>query len=516
LARSNVGYVRRMDRVPYQRQCAREPRRMRAQQGSATVKALSAIGVGAVGAGVGEYLFAYRKINGATQLERAGSHLSNMEGLTLAYHRALPAVTGAVIAEAPFVVALMVARLFTRGRRTAAQVQKITPSDVLAERKLTIAPPPAAPGALPDILVRRSNPKMLAVSFSPSRTSGPSVSIPVEFSAGFPVKGLKVGDEIKIVTASYMIERELGKGGMGRVWLARNTETGENMAIKELITESDDSRARILQEADAIRKISQRPSREDGQWEPKNGVVRYRGTVDIEGTPVCYVFMEYLPGPPLGEFIYNLEQTSALEKTMDQPAIARQLQLAKLNILDYLARSLQFVLEVAQIIHRDLKYENIKMQQNSSGQYFPVILDWGLVKDLAENLAGKKGLSVDGAFQGTFNYMAPEIIWAMASTPEGEIFDRKNIDHRVDIYALGVILYRMMVGKVPIEVTLENFIRIHTQKEAPEIIIPADIPPKTAALIKKMLARYPKDRPQTYAELIDLINDAKSEISGQN
>jgi serine/threonine-protein kinase len=201
---------------------------------------------------------------------------------------------------------------------------------------------------------------------------------------------------------------------------------------------------------------------------------------------------------------------------MDQPAIARQLQLAKLNILDYLARSLQFVLEEARIIHRDLKYENIKVRQNLSGQYFPVILDWGLVKDLAENLAGKKGLSVDGAFQGTFNYMAPEIIWAMASTPEGEIFDRKNIDHRVDIYALGVILYRMMVGKVPIEVTLENFIRIHTQKEAPEIIIPADIPPKTAALIKKMLARYPKDRPQTYAELIDLINDAKSEISGQN
>ena len=224
MARSNVGYVRRMDRVPYQRQCAREPRRMRAQQGSATVKALSAIGVGAVGAvgaGVGEYLFAYRKINGATQLERAGSHLSNMEGLTLAYHRALPAVTGAVIAEASFVVALMVARLFTRGRRTAAQVQKITPSDVVAERKLTIASPPTAPGALPDVLVRRSDPKMLAVSFSPSRTSGPSVSIPVDFSAGFSAKGLKVGDEIKIVTASYMIERELGKGGMGRVWLAK-------------------------------------------------------------------------------------------------------------------------------------------------------------------------------------------------------------------------------------------------------------------------------------------------------
>ena len=514
MARSNMGFIRRVDRVPLQRQkIARElftPRRIRAQQGSATAKAMGAVAVAAVGAGIGEYLFAYREVNGATQLERAGSHISSLD-------RVVPAAMGFVALEVPFLIALGIARLARGGRKTAQQVQRVTGVDILGESSLAAPQPPARPsGALPAI-IKRSDPKMAAVSLSPgvSLPASASIPIPIDVTGGAPANGFKIGQILSFGADRYEILGQLGAGGMGKVYKVRYLNNGEIQALKVLLFDKPNARSRFVKEAIAIRELTQRSRKGSGEWEPLDGVVGYKGFSETAGA--CYLFMEFLDGLPLYDFVNNLDKAYAEDTGVPTEQRIRDLQLIKLGLFQGQFQTLGAVYAAKQIIHRDLKGENVFVVRDAQGQPHIKIFDWGLAKEINKIPGTQPESTIDGesfGIKGTPSHMPPEMVWAGMTDPNGNEFDPNNIGIQADMYSSGVMVYTSLVGRLPFDVKLCNLIPMHHSPQAPQLVIPDFIRPRTAEVLRRLLARYPNDRPRDYAEVNGLMKAAITEISG--
>ncbi|MBI5699367.1 serine/threonine protein kinase [Candidatus Saganbacteria bacterium] len=463
-----------------------DARRIRAQRGSATPKILGGVLLGAAGAAAGEALFAHRKVNGATQLERVQSHLSTLSEIAYAWNRGLPALEGFTALELPFLAVLGLKRLFRGGRKAAT--------------------PGSAP--LPHILQRITGPHSIA-------------AVSIQQAVPKPSDGnLKIGSEVKLDSVVYVIEKQLGAGGMGTVWKARNNK-GEPVAVKQLKIDNPDARARFRREAEIIEGIGKLPRRQDGEWDPKDGVVGYKGFEEVEGTNKGNLFMEYVDGKPLGEFCEELRKAYIQELAMETGAKLRQVQLAIVTLFHYIGLSLQEAFLQKNIIHRDLKLDNVLVAIDRKRIARPKILDWGLAKDVTEYFAqaGQAGLTQDGSFLGTMSFAAPEVFWAYRGlTPKDKTFKRSDVTIQADMYSLGVMLYSVLVGKHPFKEQNQvvDFYQLHTDSQEPQLIIPEIVPPKTGELLRRLLARYPQDRPQDYAEFIALIEAAESEILGLN
>jgi len=459
-----------------------------ARRGSAAPKVLGGVLLGAAGAAGGEALFAHRKVNGATQLERAQTHLSTLGGISYAWHRGLPAIEGFAALELPFLAVLGLKRLFRGGRKTALQVPPPLPT------------PAKAP--LPQILQRMTGPHPIAAVAKPSNGN------------------LQIGSEVKLDSVVYVIEKQLGAGGMGTVWVARN-DKGERVAVKQLKIDNPDARARFRREAEIIEGIGKLPRRQDGEWDPKDGVVGYKGFEEVEGTSKGNLFMEFVDGKPLGEFCEELRKAYIQEPAMETGAKLHQVQLAIVTLFHYIGLSLQEAFLQKNIIHRDLKLDNVLVAIDRKRVARPKILDWGLAKDVTEYFAqaSRAGLTQDGSFLGTMSFAAPEVFWAYRGlTPENQPFKRSDVTIQADMYSLGVMLYSVLVGKHPFKEQNQvvDFYQLHTDSQEPQLLIPEIVPPKTGELLRRLLARYPQDRPQDYVEFIALIQAAESEIRGLN
>jgi serine/threonine-protein kinase len=215
-----------------------------------------------------------------------------------------------------------------------------------------------------------------------------------------------------VLAGKYRVERVLGVGGMGVVVLARHIELDEKVALKVLLPEwlaDDDAVARFAREARAMVRIK------------SDHVARVTdvGTLD-NGAP--YIVMEYLEGEDLGA---RLERRGVLP--VDQA-------------VDFL---LQACIAVADahavgIVHRDLKPSNFFCIRRSDGEILIKLLDFGISR-LSE-ATGSMSAFVTGAsvMVGSPHYMAPEQMRAGA-----------NIDARTDIWALGIILFELLVGCPP-------------------------------------------------------------------
>jgi serine/threonine protein kinase len=215
-----------------------------------------------------------------------------------------------------------------------------------------------------------------------------------------------------VLAGKYRVERVLGVGGMGVVVLARHIELDEKVALKVLLPEwlaDDDAVARFAREARAMVRIK------------SDHVARVTdvGTLD-NGAP--YIVMEYLEGEDLGA---RLERRGVLP--VDQA-------------VDFL---LQACIAVADahavgIVHRDLKPSNFFCIRRSDGETLIKLLDFGISR-LSE-ATGAMSAFVTGAsvMVGSPHYMAPEQMRAGA-----------NIDARTDVWALGIILFELLVGCPP-------------------------------------------------------------------
>lgn len=217
----------------------------------------------------------------------------------------------------------------------------------------------------------------------------------------------------QVLASRYRLEKKLGKGGMGTVYQALHLLIGKRFAVKVLNAEFSgrpEVAKRFLREAQAASKID------------------HPGVVDItdfgEETPggCTYMVMELLHGKDLAE---HLKEGGALP-------LVRALRIA-IQICDTVNAAHE-----KGVVHRDLKPENVFLTKRGIADDVVKIVDFGIAQVAATEEAEGEKLTREGIIIGTPAYMSPE-------QARGD----KDTDHRVDIYALGCILYEMLTGTLP-------------------------------------------------------------------
>jgi eukaryotic-like serine/threonine-protein kinase len=270
----------------------------------------------------------------------------------------------------------------------------------------------------------------------------------------------------EIIDGKYRTIRLIGEGGMGAVYEAENVRIHRKVAIKVL-------HAGVAETAEAVQRFER-----EAQAAGRIGSEHIVEVLDLGNLPSGdrYMVMEFMDGDSLSGRIKNKGRLSPAELY----PIAHQL-LAALDAA-----------HGAGIIHRDLKPDNVYLLRARGGVAdFVKLLDFGISK--FNQLSGDSGFSMTrtGAVMGTPYYMAPE-----------QAKGAKDMDHRVDLYAAGVILYESVTGEVPFNADTFNELLFKIVLEEPRPIqqLVPEIDPNFAAIINKAMARDPGARFQTAKE----------------
>ncbi len=288
-----------------------------------------------------------------------------------------------------------------------------------------------------------------------------------------------------VLLNKYRVLEEIGRGGMGAVWLVEHLGFGEKRALKVIhaVVASDRRvRARFEQEAKILAKLKH----------PNAVIVHDTGIVG----QVAFIEMEYLEGQTLRELL-------APGKPIP---IATIMWLLK-EVCEVLARA-----HALGIVHRDLKPENIMISSEPlSGKPELKVLDFGIAKIVQVEDDGGPGLTLNTeGLLGTPAYSSPE-----QNDIEPETNHRRAIDGRSDIYSLGVILFEMLTGSRPFKGRHAQLLYQHAQVEPPrfkEIAPERDIPPAVEAVVRRCLEKSPDKRPQSARELYDELSRAIEEM----
>lgn len=275
----------------------------------------------------------------------------------------------------------------------------------------------------------------------------------------------------KIVAGRYKVLDKLGQGGMGSVYRAEHIEIGKQCAIKVLAAiygQDDQQRRRFLREARAASTI---------------GHENVVDVTDFGPAPNGSVFlaMELLVGEELSDLM-------AREGPLPWFRAKR--------IILQVARALHAAHEKG-IYHRDVKPENCFRIKRGANTDFIKVLDFGIAKIMSKDINPDQSMSQAGTVFGTPEYMSPE-------QARGA-----KVDHRTDVYAVGVMLYEMITGKVPFDGTsnLEILAKqaneppIPPTKMAPHIVIDRQV----EAVVMRALEKHPDDRFPTIRELAEAI-----------
>jgi serine/threonine protein kinase/tetratricopeptide (TPR) repeat protein len=277
-----------------------------------------------------------------------------------------------------------------------------------------------------------------------------------------PIKELTTGSTF---AGRYQIIEELGKGGMGRVYKAFDKKIKEKVALKLLrpeISSDEETVERFSNELKFARKIIHK------------NVCRMFDLGEEEGAH--YITMEYISGEDLKSMIQMMGRLSS----------GQALSIAK-QVCEGLAEAHRLG-----VVHRDLKPQNIMIDREGNAR----IMDFGIARSLKA-----KGITDGGIIIGTPEYMSPEQV-------EG-----KEIDQRADIYALGVILYEMLTGKVPFEGDTPLSIAVKHKTEAPQDprTLNAQVPLDLSQLILKCLEKEKNKRPQSAEEVLFQLSEIEHE-----
>jgi serine/threonine protein kinase len=258
----------------------------------------------------------------------------------------------------------------------------------------------------------------------------------------------------------YRIIKRLGQGGMGSVYLAQDTHLERPVALKIPdfeIHEGVDARRRFLEEARAAATL-------DHPY-----LCRVYETGEIEGRP--FLTMAYIEGQSLAALIDD--------EGWPQRQVAA--------LVGKLALAFQEA-HTRKVIHRDLKPANV-MIKTTGGRREPVIVDFGLAR---RDNPQEQRLTRSGQIMGTLGYMAPEQIRG----------DLKEIGLACDIYALGVILYELLTGRLPFTGSgLAVAGKILTQTPLPPSTYRSDLDPALEAICLKAMAKDVGNRYASMAEL---------------
>jgi serine/threonine-protein kinase len=274
----------------------------------------------------------------------------------------------------------------------------------------------------------------------------------------------------------YVVEAEIGHGGMGTVYRAVHPMIGKRVAVKVLkaaLSDNQNAVKRFTLEARAVNEI------------------RHRNLVDIFAFGQLpdgrwYLVMEYLEGQNLADLLHQRGRLAPAEALPIFLEVASALEAA----------------HAKKIVHRDLKPDNVFLVAGAPGTAPAVkLLDFGIAKLMEGHGLTTGPRTVHGSTLGTPHYMSPEQARGQA------------LDGRSDVYALGVLLYRTLTGVMPIDgPDMLSVCRKHVMEmpvrpleRAPDAVSPA-----LDRIIMKMLAKSPEQRPQSAAEVLAALRPLMS------
>ncbi len=252
------------------------------------------------------------------------------------------------------------------------------------------------------------------------------------------------------IDGRYVLQKELGRGGHGVVFKAVDQQSGEGVAVKVLrqnISDDPQYEIRLWREAQSLQAL----------W--GESVVKVLGYGhDADG--FVYMVMELLDGETLADYLGDLEgfgdRMSAFEVLRSLDPVARALHTAHSK----------------GIIHRDVKPANIfRLSEDVGGGVR--LMDFGLAK-----IAGTEQLTQVGMIAGSPSYIAPEV-WRA-----------ETIDHRIDVYSLGAVVYRCLAGRVPFWADNNMDLFMKVLKADRPLITPerGDLPPEVDGWLARALA----------------------------
>lgn len=253
----------------------------------------------------------------------------------------------------------------------------------------------------------------------------------------------------------YHLEAEIGRGGMGVVFRARDSLLERQVAIKMLSSYGlgTEGRTKLLREAQAAAQLNH------------PNIVAIHDADEVGDT--FFIVMELVEGKNLHE-----KPPASLQETL---VIARQVCLA----LEHAHKN--------QVIHRDLKPENILLDSQGTAK----LMDFGLARSMASRLTS------EGLITGTVFYLAPELALG------------QEYDGRADLYALGVMLYELVTGQLPF--TGEDPISVISQHLHAPLVPPRahneTLPPRLDDLIVRLMSKRPEERPTSAAQVIQELDE---------
>ena len=256
----------------------------------------------------------------------------------------------------------------------------------------------------------------------------------------------------------YGVEREIGRGGAARIFLARDG-AGKAVALKVLHPELVVSIAadRFLREIGLLSRIDHPRICRLLDWGERDWLV--------------YYVMEFVEGPTLREYLERVRR-AAIEDTLRETC-------ELLEALEY-AHGLG-------VVHRDVKPENVKLSPSGA-----VLMDFGIAKAVATAAPDRARLTRSGFTLGTSAYMSPE-----QASGEGQV------DQRSDLYSVGCVIFECLTGSPPYEHADDRVVfGMHVRAPIPDVRrfrphVPADL----ARLVTKALAKNPSDRWQSAGEM---------------
>ena len=278
------------------------------------------------------------------------------------------------------------------------------------------------------------------------------------------------------VLKHYRIETQLGKGGMGVVYRARDTRLDRLVALKMItpgLVANPERRSRLLLEARSAAAVSH------------PAIAQVYDIDEVEGN--LFIAMEYVDGRTVSRLIADgeLDLVGAIE--------------IGIQIAEGLAKA-----HDAGILHRDIKSDNIMVTRDGHAK----LLDFGLAKlvepetgepalpaDLSRTLTRGRGQTMPGAVMGTLSYMSPE-------QARG-----KELDRRSDIFSLGIVLYEMVTAELPFkgETPLDTMHAIAYEEARPVTLVRRNLTPELHRIIFRCLRKNPEDRyPDAHALAADL------------
>ena len=258
---------------------------------------------------------------------------------------------------------------------------------------------------------------------------------------------------MKLEIPGYEVVRELGEGGMCVVYLARHKAFGETVAIKvlhDIFSRREEMRKRFLNEARILHDLDH------------ENIVKVRDFIEFGGRVA--LVMDYIEGKTLDHVIGR--ETGPIPHEKALPLFQQ--------LLDAVGHA-----HSKGVVHRDLKPSNVIVSDDGKA----VVTDFGIAK-----VIGTAGMTRTGTKLGTLYYMSPE-----------QVRGAKDIDHRTDIYSLGMTLYEMLAGRLPFDVDDETSEFDITQKIVFEDHEPPDrhyphIPESLVKAVSCATAKAPDDR----------------------